>query len=252
VDPDGTPRPFTIIFEYGVGAQSNADVKKWAQDWHDLSQLPLGPAFNAVLQNLTDKLAKPVCSGRPNNSCLNQLRTNEVPLSPQKIWELREFRLSAQTGKLVETVTMQTPDASLNGAPNLADFINQNEPLVKQRKHTLTPSLLAASVPASLTTFWSAPGINDNEARFGFAISTCNGCHTAETGSKFLHVKNRQAGAESALSDYMTGVTVSDPVSAAPRTFNEIASRVADMQLVMTSDPTLLFSAALSDNGGGE
>jgi hypothetical protein len=248
VDPEGAPLPFTIIFEYGVKAENAVAVKKWAKAWHELGKTPFGPAYNAKLQLLTDKFANPICTGRPNNSCINQIRTNEVALDPVKVWELREFRLSAQTGKLVPSPMIQTPDLSLNGTDALATFINANADLAKQRKHVIDPSMLAAAAPGSLTTFWDAPGILDNEARHGLALSTCNGCHTVETGSKFLHVKNRAAGAESNLSAYMTGTTVTDPVSGVTRTFNELAGRVQDMQTVLISEPDDIFESPIDDD----
>jgi hypothetical protein len=223
-------------------------VQKWAEDWHELGEQSFGSSFNADLQKLTNKFSKPLCPSRPNDSCLNQIRTNEVSLSAAKLWELREFRISAQSGGLVETVTVQTPDASLNGAADLAAFINANEALAKQRRHVVPPVLLAASTPSSLSVSWNAPGIADGEARFGFAVMTCNGCHTAETGTTFLHVKNRAAGVESGLSGFLTGKTVIDPVSGVTRDFNELASRAADMQLVLTVDPDDLFGDASDDD----
>jgi hypothetical protein len=241
IDAAGDPLPFTVIFEYGVEADSDHDVQEWAEEWHKLRDKPFGVSFNTKLQLLTNEFSKPHCWSKPNNSCLNQLRTNEVSLSAAKVWEMREFRLSAQTGGLVECVTAQTPDPSLNGAAALAAFINGNEALAKQRRHVVSPSLLAASAPSSLTIFWDAQGIIDSEARFGFAVTTCDGCHTAETGTKFLHVKNREAGAESALSGFLTGNSVLDPVSGVTRNFNELASRAVDMQYVLTVDADELF-----------
>jgi hypothetical protein len=241
VNAAGEPLPFTVIFEYGVEASSNHAVQKWAEQWHKLGDHPFGPSFKAKLQKLTDEFSKPSCTSKPNDSCLNQIRTNEVSLSEAKLWEMREFRISAQTGKLVASATAQTPDGALNGATELAAFINSNEALAKQRRHVVSPSLLAASVLSSLSSNWDAPGILDGEARFGFAVMTCSGCHTAETGTSFLHVKNRAAGAESALSGFLTGASVLDPVSGVTRTFNELASRAADMELVLTVDDDDLF-----------
>jgi hypothetical protein len=241
LDAAGEPLPFTVIFEYGVEASSDHDVKQWAKKWHDLGSHPFGSSFNSKLQKLTNEFSKPLCSSKPNDSCLNQLRTNEAALSATKKWELREFRISAQTGELVGRMTAQTPDPSLNGTAELAAFINGNEALAKQRRHVVSPSLLAASAPSALKTFWSAPGVIDNDARFGFALTTCDGCHTAETGTTFLHVKNRAAGVESGLSAFLTGTSVMDPFSGVTREFNELASRVADMQFVLTVDADDLF-----------
>jgi hypothetical protein len=56
-----------------------------------------------------------------------------------------------------------------------------------------------------------------------------------------LHVKNRAAGVESGLSAFLTGTSVIDPVSGVTREFNELASRAADMQHVLTVDADDLF-----------
>lgn len=236
VDPQGTPMPFTVIFEYGVPAKHAAAVKKWARAWHKLGKKPFGAAFDAALQKLTDRFTAPVCQGRPNASCLSQVRTNEVSLAQQSGWELREFRLSPVSGVLAPAPLARTPDGSYNGGPALAAFINASSQLAKLSQHTVSPAMLAAAAPASLGAFWGAPGILDNDARHGFALATCNGCHTAETGAKFLHVKNRAAGTASALSGFLTGVTVPDPVSGAPRSFDDVERRVADMQAVLEGD----------------
>ncbi|HLM75436.1 MAG TPA: hypothetical protein VK459_22140 [Polyangiaceae bacterium] len=241
LDAAGAPLPFTVIFEYGIEADSDKDVKKWAKKWHELGEMPFGSSFNAKLQKLTNEFTAPVCSSKPNDSCLNQLRTNEVSLSAAKLWELREFRISAQTGSLLQRGTSQMPDESLNGTAALAAFINGNQAAAKQRRHVVPPNLLAASAPSSLSTFWSAPGIIDSEARFGFALMTCNGCHTAETDTTFLHVKNRAAGVESGLSAFLTGTSVLDPVSGVERELNDLARRAEDMQYVLTVDADDLF-----------
>jgi len=248
VKPDGSPSPFTLIFEYDVKADSEYDVKDWAESWHDLGEIPFGPTFNSKLQKLTDKFSNPNCLGRPNNSCLNQIRTNEVSLDPNKIWELREYRIAGNPGKIVPAPMVLTPDGGYNGSSYLADYINTNAALINQRQHSMAPTMLAASSFASLLTPWDAPGITDSEARHNFALSTCNGCHTSETGTTFTHVKNRAAGVESKLSGYMTGITVNDPISGVSRTFNELASRAQDMAFVLNNDDDDLFPGVDDDD----
>jgi hypothetical protein len=248
VKPDGSPSPFTVILEYRLPGDNENDVIEWANEWHDLGETPFGAKFNTTLQKLTDKFSGPNCPGKPNNSCLNQLRTNEVPLDPNKVWEMREYRLAGSPVKITPAPMVLTPDASYNGSNYLATYINTTADLIKQRKHTMNPAMLGASSFSSLTTFWDAPGILDSEARHKFALSTCNGCHTAETGTTFLHVKNRAAGVESKLSGYMTGITVNDPISGVSRTFSELASRAQDMTFVLETDDDDLFPAADDDN----
>lgn len=244
IKPDGTPSPFTLIFEYDVPVNDEEDVIEWAEKWHELGKISFGPTFNTKLQKLTDKFTGPNCASKPNKSCLNQIRTNEVPLDPNLVWEMREYRLAGSPGKIVAAPMVLTPDGSYNGSSALADYINANAELIKQRKQTMDPVMLGASAFSSLATVWDAPGILDSDARHSFALSTCNGCHTGETGTSFLHVKNRAAGVESKLSGYMTGITVNDPVSGAPRTFSELASRANDMKLVLMADEDDLFPLA--------
>jgi hypothetical protein len=248
VKPDGSPMAFTIILEYGVPASDGGEVKAWAMKWHDLGEIPFGPEFNKQLEKLTKIFTQPLCAPwKPNGSCINQIRTNEASLDPDKKWELREFRLTAQ-GKFAQVVSVQTPDASLNGSDALAAFINSNLDALKLGKYVVSSEMLAASVPSSMGSFWSAPGVADNDARHAFALNTCDGCHTTETGTSFLHVKNRPAGSPSALSGYLTGTTVGDPVTGLPRSFSELAKRVEDMRFVLAASPAHVFGAPA---GGG-
>jgi hypothetical protein len=43
------------------------------------------------------------------------------------------------------------------------------------------------------------------DARHEFAKATCNGCHTIETSTSFVHIANRDPGEEPVLSDFLTG-----------------------------------------------
>lgn len=62
----------------------------------------------------------------------------------------------------------------------------------------------------------------------GSAVYTCDGCHGSETSTGFLHVGTRAKGQMASLSGFLTGTTVSDPVSGATRTFNDLARRRTD------------------------
>ena len=61
-----------------------------------------------------------------NGNALATLRTNEIVLSSNGRWELREFVLSPTTGFLQETTVKETPDLGFNGSQTFADFVNQN------------------------------------------------------------------------------------------------------------------------------
>jgi hypothetical protein len=73
--------------------------------------------------------------------------------------------------------------------------------------------------------FWSAPNVTNNEARHKFSLNTCNGCHGAETNTRFLQVNPRDPGQASILSGFLTGVTVFDPVTRQQRQLNELGRR---------------------------
>ena len=75
----------TVIFEYGINKPATCgDQKAWAQQWVNLKNLTLGSSeYNQALQNITDQFT--LCGTnpiKPNQSSLDQLRTNEVALSP--------------------------------------------------------------------------------------------------------------------------------------------------------------------------
>jgi hypothetical protein len=238
LDPFGNPLQFTLIVEYNLPATTDADVLTWANRWHALSSHPFpSEEYNAALQAITDQFAARGVGPGPNGSALAQLRTNEIALSFE--WELREFHLDPSSGFLAQAGTALTPDLSLNFSPLVADYVNQNEPTILQQLHVVPqtfegqPFLAGSSI--NPITFWSAPGINNNDARQLFSLNTCNGCHGQETGTGFLHIAPRFPGQESQLSGFLTGITVPDPVSGVPRSFGDLAARKADLTSLVCS-----------------
>ena len=243
LDPQGNPLAFTVILEYHLPAATQADVLGWANDWHALGNLPFpSEQYNAALQAVTTRFSgRNAAPGQVNGSALSQLRTNEIALSSP--WELREFTLAPTTGFLQESTVKLTPDPSFDGTPTLAAFINANESAILAEQHTVPDTFQGSPFlgGASLNNLnaWTAPGIDNNEARHHFSLNTCNGCHSAaETGTFFLHVNPRFPGNEAQLSGFLTGTTVSDPVTFEPRTFNDLVRRRDDLtQLVCTPAP---------------
>ncbi len=242
LDSFGNPLQFTVIAEYGLLANTEADVLGWANAWHALGSLPFpSEAYNAALEALTLKFSgRGVAPSRPNGSGLDQLRTNEIALSFQ--WELREFGLSPSTGMLAEQTIALTPDLSLNGSQALADFVNQNQAAVLADTDVLPDQFegapfLGGSVFNNLTT-WSAPAILDNDARFQLSSNTCNGCHGPDTATTFLQIAPRFPGQAATLSGFLTGATAPDQVTGVPRTFNDLARRNADLVSLVCPAPT--------------
>jgi hypothetical protein len=238
IGPDGVfPLQATLIFEFKLPAATAADAQNWANRWHALGAISVpSESYNAALQAITEGFAaRGARRGHPNGSAINAVRTNEIAFSANGIWQMREFTLSPMTGLLTPDTIKLTPDRSFNNTPTLAAFINANEAAILADAHTVPDQFQGmpfetGAVFNDLTT-WFAPGINNNEARFHFAVNTCNGCHSAqETNTVFLQITPRTPGTEAILSAFLTGTTVFDPVTNAPRTLNELGRRSANLR----------------------
>lgn len=230
--------PFTVIFEYCVPRHGCASIREWGKLWARPSRIPFGPRFNNTLQGLTDQFAAANADPArlPNRNALNQLRANEILNG--RIWEMREWKLfptDSDTGHLREVTTKQTPDFDFNLLPIIAEFVNANEPLILADQHTVPlqfkgAPFLSGSAPTPDGFFWNAPGIANGEARHKFSLITCSGCHSGETKTPFTHVFTRSAGSPSALSGFLTGITVPDPAGVTPpHQFNDLARREIDL-----------------------
>jgi hypothetical protein len=234
------PFQATMIFEYKLPATTAQDVQDWANAWHALGSQPFpSEAYNTALQAITDRFngrgARP---GAPNGNAINAVRTNEIDFGDNGIWQLREFNLSPTTGRLEPATIKLTPDRGFNNSDTLASFINANAASIIAETHTVPEQFqgqpfLAGAVFNDLSS-WFAPGIADNEARFHFAVNTCNGCHSSqETGTFFLQITPRSFGSEAFLSGFLTGTTVSDPVTGQPRSFNDLQRRASDLKAIV-------------------
>ncbi|MBI5924641.1 MAG: hypothetical protein HY836_03510 [Aquabacterium sp.] len=243
------PQAFTVILEYKLPATTEADIRKWGNDWHKLSA---STNYNADLQAVTDRFTKRgALPGAPNGSALNQLRTNEIALGNP--WELRQFQLTSGTNgtRLTPAPVAQTPAASLNNnntVATLGNYLSANTQAILQERHTVPLSLGTPTAPfrggaAPITDnfmVWKAPnmtvptGVNAGDVRHKFALNTCSGCHQAETGTNsFLHIGTRSIGAAAPLSGFLTGTTISDPDNGVQRTFNDLQRRQQDMVVVL-------------------
>ncbi|NMO18010.1 hypothetical protein HPC49_14810 [Pyxidicoccus fallax] len=248
LDSNGAPLEFTIILEYALPGGSNADIQKWADDWHELGRLKVGHRdYNAKLQALTDRFAKAgVMTGRHVGSALNQIRTNEFALAEP--WEMREFVLTPQG--LQPDTTKLTPAMHFMNTEALGSYIRQNEADVIAERHVVPASrdgipFLAASSMVPFDIFWRAPGVS-NEARHKFSMNTCSGCHAGETQTEFVHVAPRSAGRTAALSPYLKGTTVTDPVSKGTRVFDDLGRRAEDLKALVCPSTTQLKSGELA------
>jgi hypothetical protein len=241
LDAAGNPMEFTVILEYALPGGTPEAIQRWARDWHELGELGLNhPNYNAKLQALTDRFAKTgVMAGRPFGNALSQVRTNEVELAQE--WEMREFTLT-DTGLRPATVK-KTPDFRFENTNALRDFILANQADVLGERHTVPESLngarfLAASAPVPEDFFWRVPGV-PGEARHKFSLNTCSGCHSRETGTQFTHISPRAAGQVAALSAFLRGGTLSDPVTAVSRSFNDLSRRAEDLSALVCGTPSV-------------
>ncbi|MDG4555787.1 MAG: hypothetical protein P9F19_00100 [Candidatus Contendobacter sp.] len=262
------PGGFTVIFEYELPAKTMDALRHWAEDWSGLSRFAPGSKdYNATLEAMTRRFTDAgAAPDQPNGSALAQIRTNEVALNLP--WELREFVIDAATGLPRPHTVAFTPDTyALNGTETLAALINANERPLLDATFELAPSWFGAASaagPFQLAEFadadhrsftinplagpfnnipWSAAGIGDNNARHAFALNTCGGCHRDETGTGFLHVGfperhtlPNSLGNPAALSGFLTGIEVLDPVDGVTsRKFADLERRQRDLKDLLAS-----------------
>ncbi|HVY39135.1 MAG TPA: LamG domain-containing protein [Polyangia bacterium] len=234
---------FTVIIEYDLPAANPQAVTEWANRWHALGSVP-ADQYNAALEAITRRFTDrdPTAVTKVNGSHVLQLRTNDLQLSNNGRWELREFQLSPTTGFFDEVTIKETPDLSFNGTPTFADFVNQNEQaiiaVVPGAPSNTVPNVfenrnfLAGSVFNDLIE-WGGPGIANPEARFHASLNTCNGCHGPETNTTFLMIGPRGIGSEATLSPFLTGTSAFDQFTGQQRTLNDLGRRKDDLTAVV-------------------
>ncbi|KYF69969.1 hypothetical protein BE15_05495 [Sorangium cellulosum] len=184
--------PMTVIFEYKLPASASREL--WAQRFHALGAVAMGPELGARLQMITDEFtARGASPSGVNGSALGQLRTNEkLDFRP---WQLREFHLVAGSpARLQITTTKQNPDESLDVSRALASFINANASGVLAGTALFPAAMLGGESNAEVFR-WTVPGVSE-ALRHAFATQTCNGCHESEQPSLdgFYHVSPVTSG----------------------------------------------------------
>src|SRR5262249_24938562 len=161
---------------------------------------------NTALQAITDNFAGR--AGSETAAHLNQIRTNEGLALP---WQLREFHFDAVARRLVNAPLKDTPHQSLmHDARELSEFIS------KHPDDDLPAKFLGGSADVPAATFrWPQMHIANNVLRQNFALRTCNGCHSADTGAKadarstepaqhrgFRHISGRKRQERATLSEF--------------------------------------------------
>lgn len=228
----------TIIFEYAIFKPNTCDsLKSWAQQWFNLKDSTLGSSnYNKALQKITDQFT--LCGTNPvgpNQSSLDQIRTNDIALSPApKMWELKEFHIDSTADSLKQTTVAQTPadkydsETINSNVQRMVAFVNQNAGNILKAQYTVPAQwqgfgLLGAAsrifqpptgnpIPPFRPLHWDgtdstnkATFIKNNNARSDFSLQTCNGCHAGETQTSFTHVDAVFYGTEATLSGFLTG-----------------------------------------------
>jgi len=267
------PLPFTVIFEYGINKNTCADIKAYAQGWADLNKLTLGTTdFNEKLVSLTNQFA---LSGtnvdKPNQSSLNQLRTNEIALAGP--WELREFKLT-ENGQLtldpvdLEPAVKYNTKEDNNNVELLVDFINNLDPPVVNNQYEVPLQHLGINFLGGKAHTESPPtGPNPHHwdgastgavileplDRHVFSLNTCSGCHGGETQTSFTHIDPAGFGDVPNLSGFLTGIappgiidadgeedgrlTVNDPAgNNFQYQFNDLRRREIDLDLFLATN----------------
>jgi hypothetical protein len=261
----GAPHAATIIFEYDLPPPRDAFA--WENDWHALSGLGAGtPAYLSTLGTVTGNFTRAgAYAGRPNGgSAIAQVRTNEIEYGAQ--WVMREYTLhdvglGLNRQRLLPDTTKLTPIDSANLTADLDGWLTANAPAIDALTHSvplLFPSgATALGGQASAPMIWSHTGALPASTRHFFGLATCNGCHTEETDTLFLHVAPRPPGARAALSPFL-GVSpapgvgglpasshaVTDPVTGGIVRYNEPWRRVCEATRLLRGDPTPFTNGA--------
>lgn len=243
------PSQFNVIFEYGIPKRNCTDIKNFANQWYDLKNHNFtDPQFCVKLEAITNQFA--LCGtspSKPNQSSLNQLRTNEIRLTNP--WELREFVIDNASHLLKETTVKQEPavryNAKLSNADvqRLAAYINTNEALILANKYNVPDNFSGSTFLGghSLTQFppvgtpsginphhWNgttAAGpsfINNSDARQIFSLNTCSGCHGGETQTFFTMINPVPFGTKAGLAGFLTGNATGGSIDLDGNATNEI------------------------------
>jgi hypothetical protein len=242
---------FTVIFEYALPEAGSVTARTWAQRWHALGRLPMGPAYAEKLGALTQRIVQPAAlSGATSRSSLLRLRTNEIQfaVSRNPQWQMREFTLAPASkvptterldaddaaleappdGFFRQTTVASTPDGSLDGRRELTTWLQDHEAEVLAGTAKLPKQWLGGVAEAkNFGKEWTFPVASRlNEA---FSLNTCDGCHRRDGNRDgFYHVSPsspRGADGTGILSDFLKNQDVPRRVAALKRALCTPAGR---------------------------
>jgi hypothetical protein len=174
--------------------------------------------MNVLEGILNDVTAVGALPGGPNlGTSIGQVRTNEIDFGGPP-WKLRETRLLASSGVpganlLLATTTAETPNDSMNLSGPLDSYLTSNAALLATfQQQPLPPALFGGESSAPLAgplPFWNHTPVSPLTPieRHHFGFNTCNGCHSLETNTGFLHVGVRPVGSPAPLSPFLSTST---------------------------------------------
>ena len=161
-----TPLDATFIFEFPV----RDDAGRVAAAWRALGRLPFGTEYSREVRDLVGELLD------GTDPTAAHLRSDELSFAPERdaVWELRDFTVQGGPGNrsLVQTALFDTPVATLDGTPTLAEWVRGST-----RFAPLPTSMRGLTARTTTAAFgWTVPEAAEG-ARLAFSGNTCNGCH---------------------------------------------------------------------------
>jgi|GEM_PF-6842281 predicted nucleic acid-binding Zn-ribbon protein len=210
-DTTQNAQAFTVIFEYKVTVASDADLGRWASQWHELGALPCTTgncqSYIGRLAQTTRMFTHRNTPGSIVRATLGQLRTNEIAFGNP--WELREFQLQpAQAGvanRLVQVDVKKTPRISANNTRELSNFVARLsvQDLI-DNNYDIPGNLQGAKAHVQSSAPEWRLSADDQRARI-FNINTCNGCHSSDQAviDGFYHISPFQGIGPQALSGHL-------------------------------------------------
>ena len=137
---------------------------------------------------------------------------------------MREFKIfcdDSDAGHLRPVTVKQTPREDVDATPLLKNYITTTVPAPPGHTVPLEWGMFpggpkqpflggrAVMPPISITSgspAWATTGASvANMLRHDFALNTCNGCHSTETNTPFVHIGCRAPGQTAPLSGFLIG-----------------------------------------------
>src|SRR5262249_40530864 len=120
-------------------------------------------------------------------------------------WEMREFQKDSR-GLLRQVPVEQTPDLVFNDGrrAELEAWLKVNAENVLKGSFVVPRRFLGAVAPTAEERFqWLGKSALGEGLGRGFSMATCNGCHAADTNTRFNHIFPRRRYGESELSPFL-------------------------------------------------